>query len=182
MPQANEQDPKVTPVEQPVTPVEQPVVSSEPVVSPEPEVDPQPPVGPVVEVNSPVLPLEPEKEPVEVVPAQSDEQSPGTGIDTDGDGNADQVVEADDEPAEPHVDHEDDYVGKVKLSQSPGDAVPKQTATKLIKASNINQHYKDEFYEQIKDGELKPQYVEAYRRIKAASDSGAIYNPGSLGL
>lgn len=87
-----------------------------------------------------------------------------------------------DDAPEGHVDHPDDYKSQVKLSDAPGDFVPKQTATKLVKASMINEHFKDVMLQQISDGQLKPPYVETYHWIKSASDNGTAYRPGQDGL
>lgn len=109
-----------------------------------------------------------------------EETAPGVGIDTDGDGNADEVTQEDGIPV--HVDHEDDYIGKVRLSDNIGDAVDKKKANKLVKASNIHEHYKDIMLKQIKDGQLAYPYNETFKKIKAADDTDSIYRPGVDGL
>ena len=112
-------------------------------------------------------------------------KGPGDGIDTNGDGNADLVVQAgknDDGTPKTKKVPEFSYKGKVKLSDAHGDAVDKDEATKLVKDSHINQHFKDAMVEQIKEGKLEYQYAESFRRIKSADLQGSIYQPGSDGL
>lgn len=141
-------------------------------VSPEPEV-----VTPDEPAVEPVVTEEPEV----IDPVIPENTAPGTGIDTDGDGVAELVTQQEgEEPV--HVDSPDDYVNKVKLGVGPGNVIPKSTATKLINASQINDHYKDIMKQQVSDGEFNPPYDETFKRIKAAYDGGTVYRPGADGL
>lgn len=116
---------------------------------------------------------EPKKEVPEVIPHEEGGPAPGTGIDTDGDGDANKVVGP--EKAKP-AGKPFDYTGKIRLSDQHYDAVNITKANRLVKASHVNQHYKDNLLKQIKDGKLEPQYAHMLRRIIETDSKGSVYS------
>lgn len=116
---------------------------------------------------------EPEKEVPKVIPFEKDGPTPGTGIDTDGDGDANKVVgpEKPKDAAKPF-----DYAGKIRLSDQHYDAVNITTAKRLINKSHIYPEYKKNLLQQIKDGKIEPQYAHMLRRIIEADSKGSIYS------
>lgn len=104
--------------------------------------------------------------------------APGTGIDTDGDGNANQIVGPHDEDRVKAKDESKhfDYEGKVRLSQQHYDAVDKDLAIELVKASHVNEHYKNILLNQIEDDQITPEYANMLRRIIEADHKGSKYS------
>jgi hypothetical protein len=102
--------------------------------------------------------------------------APGTGIDLDGDGNADQVVGPHDETEQEVKPEPFSYEGKVRLSQQHYDAVDKDLAIELTKASHVNQHYKNILLNQIEGDQITPEYANMLRRIIDADHRGSKYS------
>lgn len=103
--------------------------------------------------------------------------APGTGIDTDGDGDANQIVGPHDDETKPEEKPEPfSYEGKVRLSQQHYDAVDKDLAIELTKASHVNEHYKNILLNQIEDDQITPEYANMLRRIIEADHKGSKYS------
>lgn len=75
------------------------------------------------------------------------------------------------------VSHPDfDYTGKVRLSQTPYDAIEKEVAIDLVKKSHVYDHYKNNLLNQIEDDKLTPEYANMLKMIISADSKGQVYS------
>lgn len=136
-------------------------------------------------LNEVVATPEPEKStaaPTENIelPEEDVAPAPGTGIDTDGDGNADHVITQEGDEVDiddvTEIQHpEFDYTNKVRLSDVYADAVDKDEAKTAVEKSGVYDKYKRDLTDQIDADDLTPPYKDMLRKIMAAYYQGSAY-------